>query len=166
MVHVAVAGGTGSVGRTLVEAIVETGRHEVFVMSRKVRLGEGIGATFSAMPLIHDQETHVFSQQSAVKLLITDYSSVDAIARILSQNKIHTVISTLSGLTPDVAEAELRLIRGAAASTTVKRFAPSEFGFDYDQDDEYVMSLRPRLISPPLSMRLTPGKTCPFGMEA
>lgn len=83
-----------------------------------------------------------------------DYSSVDAIARTLSRNQIHTVISTLSGLTTDVAEAELRLIRGAAASTTVKRFAPSEFGFDYDQDDEYVKSIRPP-STPTLSGRDT-----------
>ena len=91
----------------------------------------------------------MFSEQPNVRLLITDYSSVEAIARILSQNKIHTVISTLSGLTPDVAEAELRLIRGAAASTTVKRFAPSEFGFDYDQDDEYVRPIRAPPIPTP-----------------
>ena len=92
------------------------------------------------MPLTHDLKTRALSEQSAVKSLVMDYSSVDDIARTLSQNKIHTVISTLSGLTPDVAEAELRLIRGAVASSTVKRFAPSEFGFDYDQDDEYVKS--------------------------
>ena len=65
-----------------------------------------------------------------------DYDSVETIARILSRNQVHTVLSTLSGLTPDLAEAELRLIRGAAASGTVKRFAPAEFGFDFHQDDE------------------------------
>lgn len=109
---------------------------------------------WSCLVLFHgtdtlSQETHMFSEQPNVRLLITDYSSVEAIARILSQNKIHTVISTLSGLTPDVAEAELRLIRGAAASTTVKRFAPSEFGFDYDQDDEYVRPIRAPPIPTP-----------------
>ena len=36
MVRVAVAGGTGNVGRTLVDAIVDTGKHDVFVISRKV----------------------------------------------------------------------------------------------------------------------------------
>lgn len=154
MVRVVVAGGTGSVGRTLVDAIIETGRHEVFVLSRKVRLLDGIGSTFfPAMPLTKHQETHTFSEQSSVTSLLTNYNSVDAIARILSQNEIHTVISTLSGLTPDVAEAELRLIRGAAASTTVKRFAPSEFGFDYDQDDEYVSSIDPPPIPTPSSTR-------------
>ena len=45
MVYVAVAGGTGNVGRTLVDAIVETGRHEVFVISRKVSPVEDIDPT-------------------------------------------------------------------------------------------------------------------------
>lgn len=154
MVRVVVAGGTGSVGRTLVDAIVETGRHEVFVLSRKVRLLDSMGfSLFSAMPLTKHQETHTFSEQSSVISLLTNYNSVDVIARILSQNEIHTVISTLSGLTPDVAEAELRLIRGAAASTTVKRFAPSEFGFNYDQSDEYVSSIDPPPIPTPSSTR-------------
>ena len=77
-----------------------------------------------------------------MRLLVLDYRSVDAIAHTLAENMIDTVISTLSGLTPQVAQSELRLIRGAAASSTVKRFAPAEFGFDFDQDDEYVKSNR------------------------
>lgn len=36
MVIVAVAGGTGGVGRTIVEGIVATGRHQVKILSRKV----------------------------------------------------------------------------------------------------------------------------------
>lgn len=69
-------------------------------------------------------------------LLVLDYDSVETIARTLSQHRVHTILSTLSGLTPDLAEAELNLIRGAAASGTVRRFAPAEFGYDFDQDDE------------------------------
>jgi len=37
MVVVAVAGGTGSIGRAIVEAIVADGEFEVIVLSRKVR---------------------------------------------------------------------------------------------------------------------------------
>jgi nucleoside-diphosphate-sugar epimerase len=36
MVVVAVAGGTGAVGRNIVEALVSQGKHEVIVLSRKV----------------------------------------------------------------------------------------------------------------------------------
>lgn len=37
MVTVAVAGGTGGIGRTLVEAILATGKHDVKILSRTVR---------------------------------------------------------------------------------------------------------------------------------
>jgi nucleoside-diphosphate-sugar epimerase len=37
MVRVAVAGGTGHVGRAIVEGLVESQEHEVFVFTRKVR---------------------------------------------------------------------------------------------------------------------------------
>lgn len=37
MVTVAVAGGTGGIGRTLVEAILASGKHDVKVLSRTVR---------------------------------------------------------------------------------------------------------------------------------
>lgn len=33
---IAVAGGTGNVGRAIVEAILATGKHQVFILSRKV----------------------------------------------------------------------------------------------------------------------------------
>jgi len=39
MVKVAVAGGTGSVGRTIVDALKENPKHEVIVLARKVSSG-------------------------------------------------------------------------------------------------------------------------------
>lgn len=36
MVNVAVAGGTGGVGRTIVDAIIVSGKHELKILSRKV----------------------------------------------------------------------------------------------------------------------------------
>lgn len=36
MTTVAVAGGLGDLGRLITDALVETGKHEVYVMSRKV----------------------------------------------------------------------------------------------------------------------------------
>lgn len=37
MTVVAIAGGTGDLGRTIVEAIAKTGKHTVYVLSRNVR---------------------------------------------------------------------------------------------------------------------------------
>jgi nucleoside-diphosphate-sugar epimerase len=36
MVQIAVAGGTGHLGRTLIEGLVESGEHDVYVLTRKV----------------------------------------------------------------------------------------------------------------------------------
>jgi uncharacterized protein YbjT (DUF2867 family) len=38
MVVVAVAGGTGGLGRMTVEALVATGKHDVKILARKVRI--------------------------------------------------------------------------------------------------------------------------------
>ena len=40
MVNIAIAGGTGGLGRTLVENLMQGDEHEVFVLSRKVRSNE------------------------------------------------------------------------------------------------------------------------------
>lgn len=53
MVRVAVAGGTGHLGRTLVEAIIATGKHEVKVFSRKVCLLESQENCCKACPDIN-----------------------------------------------------------------------------------------------------------------
>ena len=37
MVTVAVAGGTGNVGKTIVDALIASQKHEVIVLTRKVR---------------------------------------------------------------------------------------------------------------------------------
>lgn len=64
-------------------------------------------------------------------VLIVDYSSPENIADVLKENEIGTVISCLSMNTEEASQAQLNLINGATKSTTVRRFAPSEFGIDY-----------------------------------
>ena len=44
MVQVAIAGGTGNLGRTLVDALVANGKHQVFVLSRQVRTDQVFGS--------------------------------------------------------------------------------------------------------------------------
>lgn len=43
MVVVAVAGGTGNVGRTIVETLLQSNKHQVIVLARKVSLGVNSG---------------------------------------------------------------------------------------------------------------------------
>lgn len=44
MVRIAIAGGTGGVGRTLVDEFSKGGEHVVFVLSRKVSLTSSVQA--------------------------------------------------------------------------------------------------------------------------
>ncbi|KAL9603538.1 MAG: hypothetical protein Q9179_002155 [Wetmoreana sp. 5 TL-2023] len=118
MVRVAVAGGTGGVGRTLVDEFAQSNDHVIFVLSRK-----------SELP---------FKAPTNVHCLAAPYDNVDNLIKLLETNDIHTVISTMSPPIPEVHAAQDNLIRAAAQSTTVKRFVPSEWGIDYSADDEHL----------------------------
>ena len=105
MVRVAVAGGTGGVGLHIVEAIVETGLHDVVVLSRKADVPHltALGVTVHAV----------------------SYDDVSSLVRAL--DGVHTVISTISGIDADsITHPQLALLE-AAVKAGVKRFAPSEF---------------------------------------
>ncbi|CAO1599666.1 hypothetical protein XANCAGTX0491_003381 [Xanthoria calcicola] len=118
MVRIAVAGGTGGLGRTLVDELCQDNAHSVFVLSRKSQL------SFEAPENVH--------------CLATDYKSVPQLQNILESNQIHTVISTLNPPTPEVQSAQSNLIQAAAQGGTAKRFVPSEWGIDYFTDDEHI----------------------------
>lgn len=98
MANIAVAGGTGSVGRTLRE-VLET-KHKVVGLAR--RGGKG--------------------------LIATDYSNVDATAETLRDQDVNTVVCAISVGDATSSDAQLRLIEAAAKSGTVKRFIVSEWG--------------------------------------
>ncbi|KAL8826298.1 MAG: hypothetical protein Q9170_007455 [Blastenia crenularia] len=118
MVRIAIAGGTGGLGRTLVDELCKGGEHTTFVLSRK-----------SQLP---------FEVSSNVHCLATDYGNLQGLRGLLDSNNIHTVISTLNPPTPEVHTSQNNLIQASAESRTVKRFIPSEWGIDYFSDDEHV----------------------------
>lgn len=53
MVCVAIAGGTGHVGRTLIDELVESKKHEVFVLARKVSGILLLRATWNSSDISH-----------------------------------------------------------------------------------------------------------------
>ncbi|KAL9003651.1 MAG: hypothetical protein Q9188_003495 [Gyalolechia gomerana] len=106
MVRVAIAGGTGGIGRTLLDELARGDEHTVFVLSRK-----------STLP---------FDAPANVHCLSISYDNVDDLISLLRNNEIHTVISTLNPPTTEVQAAQDNLIRAAAQAHTVKRFMPSE----------------------------------------
>ncbi|KAL8801473.1 MAG: hypothetical protein Q9182_004440 [Xanthomendoza sp. 2 TL-2023] len=118
MVRIAIAGGTGGLGRTLVEELMQGNEHDVFILSRK-----------TALP---------FEVSKNVHLLTPTYDNLDSLVDLLKANEIHTLMSTLSPPTPEVHQIELNLIRAASQSGTVKRFVPSEWGVDFAYDDEHL----------------------------
>ncbi|KAK4158961.1 isoflavone reductase [Cladorrhinum sp. PSN259] len=109
MAIVAVAGGTGNVGRAIVEAILATGKHQVKILSRK------------ANPAL--------SAEIGAPILEVDYSSVPSIVQVLESHKIDTLISTIAMHSPDgTAPHEIELIRAADLSAVTTRLISSEWG--------------------------------------
>nr|POE90196.1 hypothetical protein CFP56_20663 [Quercus suber] len=103
MVAVAVAGGTGAVGRTIVKALVESNNH---------RFKSTAGT-------------------SSAQHLVLNYSDVDQIALVLRENGVETVVSALVLFDDSAAQAQINLIRGAAQSMTVAKFLPSEYHLNF-----------------------------------
>lgn len=64
---------------------------------------------------------------------MVDYDSPQSIAQTLAANDIHTIISTMAIISEEHSNAQLNLIDAAIQSKTVKRFAPSHFGIDYEE---------------------------------
>ena len=62
----------------------------------------------------------------AVTYLETNYDDVDGTAKLLDKNEVEVVISAIIAFCPG-HEAQLKLITASEASSTVKRFIPSEY---------------------------------------
>ncbi|EQB46795.1 hypothetical protein CGLO_14137 [Colletotrichum gloeosporioides Cg-14] len=114
MAIIAVAGGTGNVGRTIVEAIVATGKHDVKILARKANtdLEKEVGAS----------------------IIVVDYANVEATTKALEDNNVHTVISAINMMPPPgQVPQEIELIRAADASKTTKRIISSGWGIPHNE---------------------------------
>ncbi|KAK1766030.1 hypothetical protein QBC33DRAFT_543178 [Phialemonium atrogriseum] len=120
---VVVAGGLGDMGRLITDALHETGKYEVYVMSRKV-------------PEDYPTRVSPLTNKTYLPIIQTDYSSEAAVAELLTQHKVHTVICTFALDFQAASNSQLTLIRAAEQAACVKRFIPSEFNIDYDQGDD------------------------------
>ncbi|KAK4155293.1 isoflavone reductase [Chaetomidium leptoderma] len=109
MAIIAVAGGTGNVGRAIVEAILAAGKHEVKILSRKPN---------------PDLEAEI-----GAPIVPVDYSDVDAVVKALEDHNIDTVISGIAMHSGDGSDlSEIELIRAADRSKTTKRMVSSDWG--------------------------------------
>lgn len=105
MVKVAVAGGTGGIGLHIVEGIVESGKHEVVVLSRRA--------------------SHPALDKLGVRVIAVSYDDSTALVKALEG--VHTVISTINGLDVDAMTKPQLALLDAAVKAGATRFAPSEF---------------------------------------
>ncbi|KAH7377611.1 heterokaryon incompatibility protein-domain-containing protein [Pyrenochaeta sp. MPI-SDFR-AT-0127] len=91
---IAVAGGTGSLGRTNMDGMINTGKIEVIVLAREANEAK--------------------SRELRARLVVVDYSNIDNVASVLESSKVDTVISTLGTLAG--SDPEVALIKGADQS--------------------------------------------------
>ncbi|KFY43847.1 hypothetical protein V494_01784 [Pseudogymnoascus sp. VKM F-4513 (FW-928)] len=108
MITVAVAGGTGGIGRAIVEAIAEGGKHKIIVLARK-----------------SDEE---LAARLGAPIIAVDYFNVPELTQTLEKHGVHTVISTINMRTTEGEPPEIELIRAADASKSTKRMISSEWG--------------------------------------
>ncbi|KAH6713224.1 hypothetical protein BKA61DRAFT_608754 [Leptodontidium sp. MPI-SDFR-AT-0119] len=113
MVKVAVAGGSGGVGRAIIDAFKQQKTHDFIILSRK--------------------DNPELSVEIGAKIIGIDYTDLASAKKTLEDNEIHTVISAMSVQSQEQSNSQIGLIRAAAASSSVRRFVPSEFGFPYGE---------------------------------
>jgi uncharacterized protein YbjT (DUF2867 family) len=130
MVNVAIAGGTGGIDRAIVEAIKAQGKHQVKVLARKVPFN---GKVVSFPRIINTTQTSPeLEAKTGATIIAIDYDNVDSLTKVLEDNQIDTVISTLSIMF--TIDPEINLIRAAEASKSTKRFIPSSWGIAYTEE--------------------------------
>ncbi|KAK1624400.1 NmrA-like family protein [Colletotrichum phormii] len=109
MVRIAIAGGSGNVGREILDALVARGKHEILILSRKDDPATNFGP--------------------GVKWVQTNYDDVAHLAQVLEG--VHTVLSFVAGPadpTNAAQRATQKNLIDASIKAGVRRFAPSEWG--------------------------------------
>ncbi|KAJ4220928.1 hypothetical protein NW759_006998 [Fusarium solani] len=109
---IAVAGGAGNVGSTIVDGLVEYGKHKIYVLSRKDRPSQG-----------------------AVNYLRVDYDDPDAIAKAFEEAGVNIVICAIAVVNPEANQSQKNLIRAAEKSATTERFVISSFDMLHVKED-------------------------------
>ncbi|KAJ5605150.1 hypothetical protein N7510_010304 [Penicillium lagena] len=105
MVRVAIAGGTGKLGKTIVEVLSQNQKHNVIVLTRKPTTLPDIDAP----------------------VCVVNANDVDGLEKLLEENAIETIISTIPVATAEASAMEINLVRAASQSRPTKRFIASQW---------------------------------------
>lgn len=129
---VAVAGGTGNLGRAIVERLVASGKYKVLVLGREVSslIEECFEISLMLCSIVQASESK--SEEIGAEVLAVNYSDVPSIIKTLEDNKIDTLISTLGSMSG--VEPEMALIEAAGQSKVTKRYIPSTWGVKYTDE--------------------------------
>ncbi|KAI8629882.1 hypothetical protein F5Y19DRAFT_62410 [Xylariaceae sp. FL1651] len=135
MAVIAVAGGTGNMGKTLVEALVASKKHDVKILARKPNLE--------------------LEAQLGVSVIAVDYNDVEALKIALEKHNIHTVISAISMLPGPNGEKpmEVELIRASNASKTTKRMISSDWGIPHTEADIHKLASVPEKFTAQVELK-------------
>ncbi|KAK1532044.1 uncharacterized protein CCOS01_04027 [Colletotrichum costaricense] len=94
MVNIAIAGGTGGVGRSIVDALKNDPRHSTIILSR----------------------TGAAEDKARVPVVVVDYDDRTSLQTTLETHEIHTVILALALHIIGVGQAQINLIQAADKS--------------------------------------------------
>ena len=115
MVRIAIAGGTGGLGRSIAESIASTQKHELIVLSRSAS----------------DPDL----ERLGAKIVSVSYSDPASLDHALAG--VHTVISVLFARDSDEFITSHLALLDAAVRAGAKRFAPSEWNLTILHDTTY-----------------------------
>ncbi|KAJ6161358.1 hypothetical protein N7470_004754 [Penicillium chermesinum] len=162
---IAVAGGTGGVGKTIVERLVSEPKHQVIVLSRQVRQDRFERAKYLQIAKKNVQGSIQGLSSSRFQRVQIDYNDIPSMARVLEDVHVDTIVSAIGLVSDETSQAQLNLIEAAEKSRTTKRFIPSEFSFiqteellHIDPSIKYWLDAANRLKSSSLQFtRVVPG---------
>ncbi|KAF9891637.1 hypothetical protein FE257_003648 [Aspergillus nanangensis] len=106
---VAVAGGTGGVGKTIVETLLEQATFQVIVLTRTI---------VDADPVL-----------DKTNQIQVNYNDLDFLVRVLEEQRIQTIISAIGIYDDATSQSQMNLIQAAEYSKQTQRFIPSEYSF-------------------------------------
>ncbi|KAF5575535.1 nmra-like family [Fusarium pseudocircinatum] len=109
---IAVAGGTGSLGRAIVQAILADSKFKIIILSRTAKASIQHSVDVPVIPI--------------------DYTRAVEVAEVLEKHQVHTLISTIDPTSGP--QAEFALIEAAEKVETTKRFIPSIWGVKYSKE--------------------------------
>ncbi|KAF5695375.1 hypothetical protein FDENT_458 [Fusarium denticulatum] len=112
MVKVAIAGGTGAVGKTLVDVLAGQTKHQGMILTRQ----------------------ELIKQDLALPYAVVNYDDVGSLTAVLEEHQVHTVISAFGINGKSLAISQINLIQAASASKVTQRFIPSSFATAYPEE--------------------------------